>query len=224
MSLPTEDVTIPAAGVEVAADLAVPEDAAGLVVFAHGSGSSRHSHRNRHVAEALHGRRLATLLIDLLSEDEAGDPRRERQATFEVTTLGRRVVDAVRWANDHRRTRGLRVGLFGASTGAGAALVAAAADPDAVGAVVSRGGRPDLAGEALEGARCPVLLIVGGLDTAVIELNEQALERLGSSQKRLEIVPGATHLFEEPGTLDEVVELAGAWFEARLVGNDKRNA
>lgn len=224
MSLPTEEVTIPAAGVEVAADLAVPDGPAGLVVFAHGSGSSRHSPRNRHVAEALHERRLATLLIDLLSEAEARDPRRERQATFDVPTLGRRVVDAVRWANGDTRTGGLPVGVFGASTGAGAALVAAAADPGAVEAVVSRGGRPDLADEALEQVRCPVLLIVGGLDTTVIELNEQALERLGSTGKQLEIVPGASHLFEEPGKLDAVVELAGGWFEHHLAGNDERDA
>lgn len=224
MALPTEEVTIPAAGVEVAADLSVPDDATGLVVFAHGSGSSRHSPRNRHVAEALRERRLATLLIDLLSEKEARDPRRERQATFDVPVLGRRVVDAMRWANDDSRTGGLPVGLFGASTGAGAALVAAAADPGVVDAVVSRGGRPDLAGEALEPVRCPVLLIVGGLDTTVIELNQQALDRLGSREKQLEIVPGAGHLFEEPGKLDEVVHLAGGWFERHLAGNDERDA
>ncbi len=224
MRLPTEEVTIPAAGVEVAADLTVPDSAAGLVVFAHGSGSSRHSPRNRHVAEALHDRRLATLLIDLLPAAEAGDPRRARQATFDVPILGRRVVDAVRWAADDARTRGLSVGLFGASTGAGAALVAAAADPDQVEAVVSRGGRPDLADEALEQVRCPVLLIVGGLDATVIELNQQALDRLGSEEKELELVPGAGHLFEEPGKLDEVVALAGAWFERHLVGNAEGDA
>lgn len=220
MGLATEEVTLAAAGVEVAADLAVPDDAAGLVVFAHGSGSSRRSPRNRFVAEALHERHLATLLIDLLSREEAADPRREREMTFDVPTLGRRVVDSMAWAAEDPRTAGLAVGLFGASTGAGAALVAAAVDDEGVRVVVSRGGRPDLAGDALARVTCPVLLVVGGLDTTVLGLNEEALDRLGSVEKRLEVVPGASHLFEEPGTLEAVVEPAGRWFGRHLVGHE----
>lgn len=191
--------------------LRIPEDAIGLVIFAHGSGSSRLSPRNTHVAHALNRRGLATLLFDLLTEQEAA----YRANVFDIPLLGTRVAEAVRWARANAETAVFRIGLFGSSTGAAAALVAAAQAPDDVSAVVSRGGRPDLAGDWLASVRAPTLLIVGGHDFGVIELNEQALESL-TCEKRLEIIPGATHLFEEPGTLDQVVELAGRWFESHL--------
>jgi len=191
--------------------LRIPEDAIGLVIFAHGSGSSRVSPRNTHVAHALNRRGLATLLFDLLTEQEAA----YRANVFDIPLLGTRVAEAVRWARANAETADFRIGLFGSSTGAAAALVAAAQAPDDVSAVVSRGGRPDLAGDWLASVRAPTLLIVGGHDFGVIELNEQALESL-TCEKRLEIIPGATHLFEEPGTLDQVVELAGRWFETHL--------
>lgn len=191
--------------------LCLPEAPAGLIVFAHGSGSSRFSPRNTLVADALQARGFATLLFDLLSEAEAAD----RRNVFDIPLLAERVVEAVRWAKDHPATQDLAVGLFGASTGAAAALVAAAKAPRLVGAVVSRGGRPDLADAALGLVEAPTLLVVGGADHGVIELNEAAFRVLGCD-KRLEIVPGATHLFEEPGTLEEVVRLAGDWFAAHL--------
>lgn len=191
--------------------LAVPKDAKGLIIFAHGSGSSRLSPRNTRVAQAFNARGLATLLFDLLTEREAGD----RRNVFDIPLLGARVAEAVSWARKDHETASLGVGLFGASTGAAAALVAAAEAPDDVGAVVSRGGRPDLAGQFLPRVRSPTLLIVGGADFGVIELNEQALAQL-TGTKRLAIVPGATHLFEEPGKLEEVVELAAEWFERHL--------
>jgi len=191
--------------------LRIPEDAIGLVIFAHGSGSSRVSPRNTHVAHALNRRGLATLLFDLLTEQEAA----YRANVFDIPLLGTRVAEAVRWARANAETADFRIGLFGSSTGAAAALVAAAQAPDDVSAIVSRGGRPDLAGDWLASVRAPTLLIVGGHDFGVIELNEQALESL-TCEKRLEIIPGATHLFEEPGTLDQVVELAGRWFETHL--------
>jgi putative phosphoribosyl transferase len=191
--------------------LTVPADAKGLVIFAHGSGSSRLSPRNMRVARAFNAPGLATLLFDLLTDGEAGD----RRNVFDIPLLGARVAEAVVWARKDRDTAHLAVGLFGASTGAAAALVAAAKAPDDVAAVVSRGGRPDLAGASLPCVHAPTLLIVGGADYGVIELNEQALAQL-SCTKRLEIVPGATHLFEEPGTLDQVVELAAGWFERHL--------
>jgi len=191
--------------------LRIPEDAIGLVIFAHGSGSSRVSPLNTHVAHALNRRGLATLLFDLLTEQEAA----YRANVFDIPLLGTRVAEAVRWARANAETADFRIGLFGSSTGAAAALVAAAQAPDDVSAIVSRGGRPDLAGNWLASVRAPTLLIVGGHDFGVIELNEQALESL-TCEKRLEIIPGATHLFEEPGTLDQVVELAGRWFETHL--------
>lgn len=191
--------------------LRIPEDAIGLVIFAHGSGSSRLSPRNTHVAHQLNNRGLATLLFDLLTEQEAV----YRANVFDIPLLGTRVAEAVRWARGNEDTANLGVGLFGSSTGAAAALVAAAQSPEDVGAVVSRGGRPDLAAEHLPSVRAPTLLIVGGADYGVIDLNQQALELL-TCEKRLEIIPGATHLFEEPGTLDQVVELTGRWFETHL--------
>lgn len=189
----------------------VPDGAHGLVVFAHGSGSSRLSPRNQRVAEALNRRGLATLLFDLLTEAEAMD----RANVFDIPLLGERVTEAVRWAQEDDGTRGLSIGLFGASTGAAAALIAAAEMPEAVAAVVSRGGRPDLAEPVLDRVEAPTLLIVGGADDAVIPLNESALEML-AGEKRLKIVAGATHLFEEPGALDQVIEAAGRWFDEHL--------
>jgi pimeloyl-ACP methyl ester carboxylesterase len=185
----------------------LPAGAEGIVIFAHGSGSSRLSPRNQHVARALNAARLGTLLFDLLLPEEAED----RANVFDIPLLASRLEDAIVWAGEDRRLAQFAVGLFGASTGAAAALVAAARRPAAVSAVVSRGGRPDLAGNALNQVKAPTLLIVGERDELVIELNERALELLNCT-KRIEIVPRATHLFEEPGTLERVVELATAWF------------
>lgn len=183
--------------------------APGLVIFAHGSGSSRLSPRNRLVAEIMHGYRLGTLLFDLLTPAEAG----ERRNTFDIPLLGQRLGDALDWARDELGP--VRVGLFGASTGAAAALSAAATHPGPVAAVVSRGGRPDLAMDELPRVRAPTLLIVGGLDADVLRLNRHALRAM-QCQTRLEVVPGATHLFEEPGALETVAHLAGSWFETHL--------
>jgi len=193
--------------------LGVPPRAVGLVVFAHGSGSGRLSPRNQHVASALREAGIATLLLDLLTPDEEGD----RAKVFDIALLAERLGQATEWARRDAATRSLPVGYFGASTGGGAALVAAAQQPDVAAAVVSRGGRPDLAGDALERVQAPTLLIVGSLDTQVIELNQHALARL-HCEKALSIVPGASHLFEEPGTLDDVVRLATAWFLQHLAG------
>lgn len=195
----------------LAGDLQVPERARGLVLFAHGSGSSRFSPRNQQVARALNAAGFATLLLDLLTEDEA----RDRANVFDIGLLAERLTQAVDWARAEPGLATLPIGLFGASTGAAAALTAAAARPQAVAAVVSRGGRPDLADAALPEVTAPTLLIVGGYDEPVIAWNRQARQRLGGAS-RLEIVPGATHLFEEPGTLEMVVELALAWFSEHL--------
>jgi len=195
-------------------DLHVPENATGIVVFAHGSGSSRSSSRNRHVAESLHRGRFATLLLDLLTREEEQIDVRTSQYRFDIPRLGRRVVAAKDWAIDHPVLGALPIGLFGASTGAAAALIAAAERPD-VAAVVSRGGRPDLAGDALAIVRAPTLLIVGGDDEQVISLNEEAMRRM-RAPVQLAIVPHATHLFEEPGTLEQVERLALDWFTRYL--------
>ncbi|MDZ7652587.1 MAG: alpha/beta family hydrolase [Burkholderiaceae bacterium] len=192
---------------QLAGDLVLPTDALGLVVFAHGSGSSRHSPRNRFVAEVLQSRGLATLLLDLLTETEAGD----RRHVFDIPLLARRLAEAINACHAELPLQSLRLGLFGASTGAAAALVAAAAQPDRVAAVVSRGGRPDLAGSALPKVRAPTLLIVGGADDIVLQLNRAALSDL-TCHAQLHVVPGATHLFEEPGTLEAVAALAADWF------------
>lgn len=188
-----------------------PEGAVGLVIFAHGAGSSRLSPRNNYVADRLGQRGIATLLFDLLTEEEALD----RANVFDIPLLSGRMIEAIRWVRGEPELSGRTIGLFGASTGAAAALVAAARAPEDVAAVVSRGGRPDLAGAALAQVRAPTLLVVGGADYVVIKLNEQAARALRCEQ-RVEIVPGATHLFEEPGTLDQVVDLAADWFEAHL--------
>lgn len=197
-------------------DLAVPAGARGVVPFAHGSGSSRHSPRNRFVARALQSAGLGTLLMDLLTPPEEAEDAYTRHIRFDIGLLAGRLVRAAEWLAERRETRGLPIGCFGASTGAGAALVAAAGRPDLVAAVVSRGGRPDLAGDALAGVRAPTLLVVGGDDVPVIELNRQAFDRLTAAEKQMVIVPGASHLFEEPGTLEEVARLAAAWFEQHL--------
>jgi dienelactone hydrolase len=206
---------VAAAGVELDGDLAVPADPLGIVLFAHGSGSSRLSPRNQQVAGALQARAFATLLFDLLTPEEERIDRVTGHLRFDIGLLAERLTGATDWLIETTDASGLPIGYFGASTGGGAALVAAAGRPDVVGAVVSRGGRPDLAGPALERVRAPTLLIVGGRDTAVIALNREAMARI-SAPTALEIVPGATHLFEEPGALDHVAELAGQWFERYL--------
>ena len=195
--------------------LGMPQAPRGVVLFAHGSGSSRHSSRNRYVAEYLREGGLATLLIDLLTPDEESVDQYTRELRFDIPMLAERLVGATDWLAEQPETARLAVGCFGASTGGGAALVAAADRPERIAAVVSRGGRPDLAGAALRAVRAPTLLIVGGLDTPVIGMNRDAMAQMTASV-RLEIVPGATHLFEEPGTLEQVARLARAWFQRHL--------
>jgi len=201
-----DDVRIPFDGGELEGRLTLPSGALGIVVFAHGSGSSRHSPRNRAVADSLHRSALGTLLLDLLTDDEAAD----RARVFDIDLLAKRLVAATTWLGRDPDVGGLPVGYFGASTGAAAALSAAAALPD-LSAVVSRGGRPDLAVASLASVRCPTLLIVGGADLEVLRLNELAAAQL-RCEHETQVVPGATHLFEEPGTLDAVARLAEAWF------------
>jgi dienelactone hydrolase len=198
-------------------DLSLPAGAGAVVLFAHGSGSSRHSPRNRAVAATLRRAGLGTLLIDLLTPAEERADMARGHLRFDIGFLGRRLLGALDWLAGAPATRQLGIGLFGASTGAAAALVAAAERPASVGAVVSRGGRPDLAGDALAGVRAPTLLIVGGEDHTVIDLNRAAYALL-RSEKELVIVPGATHLFEEPGAIEEVARLAAAWFSRHLGG------
>jgi dienelactone hydrolase len=208
-------VRLQADGVTLDGDLTMPAGARGVVLFAHGSGSSRHSPRNRYVARVLREAGLGTLLVDLLTRDEERAEARTGHLRFDIPLLARRLGAAIEWLAWDGETRGLPVGLFGASTGGGAALVAAAEHPGSVRAVVSRGGRPDLAGDALASVRAPTLLIVGERDHPVIAMNRDALARL-DCEKRLEIVPGATHLFEEKGTLEQVARLAAGWFERAL--------
>ena len=208
-------VHVPAASVALEGNLSVPPDARGLVLFAHGSGSSRHSPRNRYVARRLHEAKLATLLIDLLTADEERVDQLTAELRFDIEMLAERLICATDWLSASGDTSALRLGYFGASTGAAAALIAAAERPHLAAAVVSRGGRPDLAASALPRVRAPTLLVVGGADTQVIELNRSALALL-RSEKKLAIVPGATHLFEEPGALDEVANLAIDWFLRHL--------
>ena len=210
------EVQIPAGRAVLAGNLAIPDGAVALVLFAHGSGSSRHSPRNQFVARTLKDAGLATLLFDLLTPEEEAIDMRTGDLRFNIGLLAERLVDATRWAKQDR-TRDLSLGYFGSSTGAGAALVAAAEIPKDVGAVVSRGGRPDLAGDALPKVQAPTLLIVGGNDDIVIELNETARDQMRCEVK-LEIVPGATHLFEEPGALEKVAKLASEWFVSHLGG------
>jgi putative phosphoribosyl transferase len=215
VNIAEESLQITAAGAFLAADVAVPEHSRGVVVFAHGSGSSRHSPRNRYVAAQLQDAGLATVLADLLTPAEESRDALTAELRFDIGLLAARVVGLIDWVATGERTASLGTGLFGASTGAAAALVAAAQRPGSVQALVSRGGRPDLAGEYLRRARQPALLIVGGADTVVIGLNRQALEQL-AGEARLEIVPDASHLFEEPGTLEQVARLARDWFLPRL--------
>lgn len=196
-------------------DLVVPDGATGVVLFAHGSGSSRFSSRNRFVAEELRGGGLGTLLLDLLTREEEAVDVRTAHLRFDIDLLAGRLVDAIAWLSRQDETRDLEVGLFGASTGGGAALVAAARVPEQVAAVVSRGGRPDLAGPALPKVKAPTLLIVGGDDVPVIGMNRDAYDRM-TCERRMEIVPGASHLFEEPGTLERVAALARDWFARYL--------
>lgn len=208
-------VTLPAGEVALEGTLGVPSGAVGLVLFAHGSGSSRFSPRNRYVARVFRDAGLGTMLLDLLSPREEEVDEITREHRFDIELLGERLVAAIDWLSQHDETSELPIGLFGASTGGGAALVAAARRPGRVKAVVSRGGRPDLAEDALPVVQAPTLLIVGERDEPVIKLNRRALERM-KTYVRLVIVPGATHLFEEPGTLDEVAHLARDWFLERL--------
>jgi putative phosphoribosyl transferase len=206
------EVSVEAEGVKLAGTLGLPKKPKGLVLFAHGSGSSRHSPRNRYVARVLQSQGIATLLFDLLTRQEESVDQWTAELRFDIALLARRLSGATRSIIGDPNIRDLQVGYFGASTGAAAARVAAAKLPDQVSAVVSRGGRPDLAKGALALVRAPTLLIVGGHDETVIDLNRQALAQLRSSEKKLVIVPGATHLFEEPGTLEEVARLAAEWF------------
>jgi dienelactone hydrolase len=221
-AIPQTDVIVQAEKAHLDGNLARPEGANALVLFAHGSGSSWHSPRNRSVAAALNEAGLATLLFDLLTPDEERIDRQTRALRFDIDLLANRLTGAVDWVGSQAFLRDLRIGLFGASTGAAAALITAAHRPDAVGAVVSRGGRPDLAGEALSRVRAPTLLIVGGKDPTVGSLNRTAGERL-IAENRLAIIPGATHLFEESGALEEVARLACDWFTKHLDREDRRS-
>jgi len=213
-----QSMRIPVAGVVLDADVVVPEAANGVVLFAHGSGSGRFSPRNRYVAGELSSAGFGTVLADLLTADEERVDARTREVRFDIGLLTERVAALTDWLAEQDATAGLGVGLFGASTGAAAALAAAAASPARVQAVVSRGGRPDLAGESLRHVRQPTLLIVGARDQVVIQLNDAAMHLLGG-ETRLEIVPGASHLFEEPGTLEQVARLARDWFRRHLAAS-----
>jgi len=218
MAADERPVRVASGSVSLEGNLVVPDAAVGLVLFAHGSGSSRHSSRNRFVAQELNRGGLATLLIDLLTVEEEAVDVRTRHLRFDIVLLAERLVGAADWLVQNPDTRKLSIGCFGASTGAAAALVAGALRADIMRAIVSRGGRPDLADTALPQVRAPTLLIVGGEDHAVIRLNRAAYDRL-RCEKQLIIVPGATHLFEEPGTLEEVARLARDWFAQHLAGD-----
>lgn len=208
------EVVLELGSVELTGDLSVPPGAEAIVLFAHGSGSSRRSTRNRAVAATLHESGLGTLLFDLLSDAEEAIDERTAELRFDISLLADRLLGATRWVGESNNLRDLRIGYFGASTGAAAALVAAAKEPR-IGAVVSRGGRPDLAGSALARVTCPTLLIVGGVDVPVLGMNEEAMKQL-RCEKRMDIIPGASHLFEDPGALERVSELARDWFVDKL--------
>jgi putative phosphoribosyl transferase len=208
-------VYVPAAGVTLEGNLLLPPRPAGVVMFAHGSGSSRFSSRNRYVAEVLRENNLGTLLIDLLTRKEELVDERTAHLRFDIAMLADRLVGASQWLSKQTETSRMKIGLFGASTGGGAAIVAAARVPELIAAVVSRGGRPDLAGPALPHVKAPTLLIVGGDDVPVIGMNREAYDQM-TCERRLDIIPGATHLFEEPGTLEEVARLAAEWFRKYL--------
>jgi pimeloyl-ACP methyl ester carboxylesterase len=209
------DVVIPARDGLLEGEMNIPDQSAGVVLFAHGSGSSRYSSRNQYVARLIREAGIGTLLFDLLTRKEESIDRLTGHLRFDIGLLADRLTDATNWVGAHDKTRGLRVAYFGASTGGAAALVAAAKLEDRIGAVVSRGGRPDLAGPALPLVKSPTLLIVGGRDDVVIDLNKKAYAQL-RCEKELKIVPGATHLFEEPGTLEVVARLAVGWFRRHL--------
>jgi putative phosphoribosyl transferase len=209
------DVQIPSGETMLEGELKVPGEATGVVLFAHGSGSSRHSPRNQFVARTIRDAGVGTLLFDLLTREEESIDLVTRHLRFDIGLLARRLAEATNWIVGQVDTQHLRVGYFGSSTGAAAALIAAAELGDQIGAVVSRGGRPDLAGDELPRVASPTLLIVGGRDFGVIELNQEAYSRL-RCEKELKIVPGATHLFEEPGALEEVARLAAGWFREQL--------
>jgi len=211
-------IAVPAGSVTLDGSLALPEGARAIVLFAHGSGSTRNSPRNRYVAEELRFGGMGTLLLDLLTPDEQAADERTRELRFDIARLADRVTGAIQWVAADAEMHGLAVGLFGASTGAAAALVAAAREPDRVSGVVSRGGRPDLAAGALPNVRAPTLLLVGSRDEAVIELNERAMRQM-TAPVELVIVRRATHLFEEPGTLEEVARLTREWFVQHLHGS-----
>ncbi|HKA85168.1 MAG TPA: dienelactone hydrolase family protein [Acidimicrobiales bacterium] len=212
MDVIEQSLRIPAAGVALDAEVAVPQPARGVVLFAHGSGSSRHSPRNAYVAAELRSAGLVTVLVDLLTPAEERADAITGALRFDMGLLATRLTAMVDWLLGHELTAGLGIGLFGASSGAGAALVTAAARPDSVDAIVARGGRPDLAGPALRSVGQPTLLIVGERDPVVLDINRRAMQEL-AGEARLEVVPGATHLFQEPGTLEQVARLARAWFE-----------
>jgi pimeloyl-ACP methyl ester carboxylesterase len=212
------EVQIPAGPAVLSGNLTIPENTEALVLFAHGSGSSRHSPRNQFVARTLNRATLGTLLFDLLTPEEEALDIHTREHRFNVSLLAERLVHATKWTRQQKETRHLNIGYFGSSTGAAAALVGAAELQQNVGAVVSRGGRPDLAGAALPRLKAPTLLIVGGNDDIVIELNEMARDQMRCEVK-LEIIPGATHLFEEPGALEQVAKLASDWFTLHLSGS-----
>ena len=215
MNLQYQSVTVEAGSVTLEGFLNIPEHATAIVIFVHGSGSSRFSPRNQMVADRLADSGLATLLFDLLSEEEEKIDIELGHIRFDIPFLAERVTDTIDWVAHHPKTRGLKIGLIGSSTGAAAAIVSAVARSELVKAVVSRGGRPDLAGNALSKVQAPTLLVVGGRDFPVIELNEQAFLRL-NCQKKMELIPYATHLFEEPGTLEEAAHLAQSWFIQHL--------
>ena len=211
-----ESIVIPVTAGQIEADLRVPDRARGLVIFAHGSGSSRFSSRNRSVAEALEGHGFGTLLLDLLTREEESVDVRTEEYRFDIGLLGRRVIRATDWTQDRPDLLHLPIGYFGASTGAAAALIGAVARPQVVRAVVSRGGRPDLADQVLSQVKAPTLLIVGGDDEPVIGMNRDAMSQMRAVAE-LEIISGATHLFEEPGALEQVIDLASGWFRRHLV-------
>lgn len=217
------EVEIEVGEVKLRGNLAVPQGSRSMVLFAHGSGSGRLSPRNQYVAKALRRGGLATLLMDLLTEEEEAADEFTRQWRFDIELLARRLIGATAWMKTESSTKALSLGYFGASTGAAAALVAAARQTDEVKAIVSRGGRPDLAGNALSAVQAPTLLIVGGADYGVIALNQEAMEKL-AGKKKLEIIPGATHLFEEPGALEAVARLALTWFVENLGGENGSEA
>jgi len=223
LSVERVEMRVPAGRVELVADLCLPESATGLVLFAHGSGSSRHSPRNRHVADVLNRGSIGTVLIDLLTEEEEAVDMQTAELRFDIGLLVRRLTAITDWIGEQKNLNKLGLGYFGASTGAAAALAAAADRPQVARAVVSRGGRPDLAGPALRRVLAPCLFIVGGDDSVVLDLNRDAIAELPhKTERRLEIIPGATHLFEEPGALDQVAALARSWFQKYLKAGSAR--